>query len=172
MSLEASPHQDQDQSTSATPQVPEASVSTRSTRSSNRSKRTAESTTAKGKGKQVDAPRASKRTRRTTAVPLTINEPPKDTKGKKRAAPEPSSEDEAQASTKRPKTGYSLRSKSNLDTTSMPRKNLTAAAKGKLAMKNKAMAMASSSRLPNEDDDVEMKGEEEEGMSMEMLESV
>lgn len=44
-------------------------------------------------------------------IPLTIREPVRDIKGKKRAAPEPDDEDIAGPSTKRPRTSaYSLRS--------------------------------------------------------------
>ena len=44
-------------------------------------------------------------------IPLTIREPARDIKGKKREAPEPDDEDIAGPSTKRPRTlAYSLRS--------------------------------------------------------------
>jgi E3 ubiquitin-protein ligase TRIP12 len=57
------------------------------------------------------------RARRNTAA-LTINEPIRDPKGKKRAAPEPTEDDSSGSSTKRSKTsGYSLRSQLE-----MPRK--------------------------------------------------
>lgn len=72
------------------------------------------------------------RARRTTlpiAAPLTINEPPKDTKGKKRAAPG-ASEDEATATSAsapvkrtRPSSAYSLRPRIEVTTsTEMPKK--------------------------------------------------
>jgi E3 ubiquitin-protein ligase TRIP12 len=57
--------------------------------------------------------------------PLTINEPVRDPKGKKRAAPEPNSDEEESAgpSTKRPRTtSYSLRSTTVKDSIDMPRK--------------------------------------------------
>lgn len=55
-------------------------------------------------------PLSSRRTA-TINAPLTINEPVKDSKGKKRAVPEPAPEDDtAGPSTKRPRTSYSLRS--------------------------------------------------------------
>jgi E3 ubiquitin-protein ligase TRIP12 len=62
---------------------------------------------------------------------LTINEPVRDPKGKKRAAPEPSSDDEQSAgpSTKRARTtSYSLRSSTlkGADTPDMPRKTRSA----------------------------------------------
>jgi E3 ubiquitin-protein ligase TRIP12 len=56
---------------------------------------------------------------------LTINEPVRDPKGKKRAAPEPNSDEEESAgpSTKRPRTtSYSLRSSTLKDSSDMPRK--------------------------------------------------
>ncbi|KAJ7210562.1 hypothetical protein GGX14DRAFT_321812, partial [Mycena pura] len=56
---------------------------------------------------------------------LTINEPVRDPKGKKRAAPEPNSDDEsAGPSTKRARTtSYSLRSSTVKDSSNMPRKS-------------------------------------------------
>ena len=58
------------------------------------------------------------RPRRNIAT-LTINEPIRDLKGKKRAAPEPTEDDSSASSTKRLKTsGYALRSQSE-----MPRKS-------------------------------------------------
>ncbi|KAF4593200.1 Ubiquitin fusion degradation protein 4 [Pleurotus pulmonarius] len=151
--------EDQDQTPLVTPQVPESS--SRSTRSSQRTKRSADTALAKGKGKEVEQPRASKRSRKPTnppAAPLTISEPPKDLKGKKRAAPDPSSEEEDTAGpSKRPRTGYSLRSKSSTTNPSvMPRKPRPTVTKGKAAMKTKAMAMAGSSRVADDEDDVEM----------------
>ncbi|KAJ7698902.1 hypothetical protein B0H17DRAFT_1196492 [Mycena rosella] len=88
--------------------------------------------------------------------PLTINEPVRDPKGKKRAAPEPNSDEEETAgpSTKRPRTtSYSLRSATVKDSIDMPRKTRSIA-KGKMAVKSKVMAVAGSSRL--EDEDTEM----------------
>ncbi|KAJ7739810.1 ubiquitin-protein ligase [Mycena metata] len=129
--------------------------------------------TAKSKAKEspdTTAPRPAKRARRNAppAQPaLTINEPVRDLKGKKRAAPEPNSDedDEPGPSTKRPRTtSYSLRSSTVKDSSDMPRKT-RAAAKGKMAVKNKAMAVAGSSRLEDEDTemlDAEFKQEEPE----------
>ncbi|KAF8906204.1 hypothetical protein CPB84DRAFT_1813845 [Gymnopilus junonius] len=92
--------------------------------------------------------------RRTSALPLTINEPSRDLKGKKRAAPETDEDELAGPSTKRPRTSaYSLRSTSASAQSQMPRKSRTSAPKGKAALKSK-MAVASSSRIEN--DDVEM----------------
>lgn len=118
------------------------------------SKRTRESTNAKGKGREVaDEPsRAGKRcvhafgiclesvlnivphlrARRSTypvSPTLTINEPAKDTKGKKRAAPEDNSDDEAvnsiSAPVKRTRTisSYSLRSRDTTTPNEMPKKS-------------------------------------------------
>ena len=108
-----------------------------------------------------------------TSAPLTINEPVRDPKGKKRAAPDPSFDEES-VPVKRPRTSYSLRSRPDSTSTQpveMPKKTRLAhlcpgadsssrvclrssAAKGKMAMKNKALAASSSSRL--EDEDIEM----------------
>ncbi|KAJ6581866.1 hypothetical protein B0H19DRAFT_1370075 [Mycena capillaripes] len=123
-----------------------------------KSKRTAKSK-AKDSSDTATATRPAKRARRNppAAQPaLTINEPVRDPKGKKRAAPEPNSDEEESAgpSTKRPRTtSYSLRSSTVKYSTEMPRKTRSVA-KGKMVMKNKAMAVASSSRL--EDEDAEM----------------
>lgn len=59
-----------------------------------------------------------------TTAPLTINEPIRDTKGKKRAAPETDDEDLTIPSTKRIRTSaYSLRSTtSSANPADMPRK--------------------------------------------------
>jgi len=61
---------------------------------------------------------------RRNPAPLTINEPIRDTKGKKRAAPEPTDDVFEGPSTKRPKiSAYSLRSTSTSQHQSeMPRK--------------------------------------------------
>ena len=98
---------------------------------------------------------------------MTINEPIRDPKGKKRATPEPEEEDTAGPSVKRPRTStyYSLRS-STTHLPEMPRKTRFAlpcllyiyltitiprtSAKGKAALKSK-MAAASSSHIENED---------------------
>ncbi|GBE89625.1 hypothetical protein SCP_1602880 [Sparassis crispa] len=125
--------------------------------------------TGKGKAKEVvsdESSRASKRARRATYPPntaLTINEPPKDAKGKKRAVPEPQSEEDestaAAASSKRLRTStsaYSLRSRVDVHPSNMTKKpRSTATGKGKAAMKSKAMAAAASSSRA-EDEDVEM----------------
>ncbi|KAF8262629.1 hypothetical protein EI94DRAFT_1773142 [Lactarius quietus] len=106
------------------------------------------------------------RARRTTypPPPLTINEPTRDTKGKKRAAAELPSEDISASApagpSKRPRsatTAYALRSRSDATQSSeMPKKmRQTSAAKGKAATaKSKAMAAPGPSR--GEDEDVEM----------------
>ncbi|KAJ6519112.1 hypothetical protein C8R45DRAFT_950282 [Mycena sanguinolenta] len=130
---------DDEQSSSAVPQ----------TRA--RSKRTPKSKA--NESADTTATRSAKRARRNPPqTPLTINEPVRDPKGKKRAAPEPNSDEEESAGpSKRPRTtSYSLRS----STRDMPRKTRSAA-KGKAAVKSKAaMAVAGSSRL--EDEDTEM----------------
>ncbi|KAF9047194.1 hypothetical protein BDZ89DRAFT_1058246 [Hymenopellis radicata] len=142
------------QSASSAATQPEASSSSKP---SQRPKRTREP--AKPKDISDDS-RPTRRSRRTApaaaSTALTINEPVKDTKGKKRAAPEPSSEDDAPGPSKRPRTTstYSLRSQATAPkpSTSMPRKTRSSAAvKGKMAMRSKA---ASSSRI--QDDDVDM----------------
>jgi E3 ubiquitin-protein ligase TRIP12 len=115
------------------------------------------------------------RTRRTTfpsTAPLIINEPVRDPKGKKRAAPDTSFDEEV-APLKRPRTSYSLRSRSDPTSSQlvdMPKKTRQARlslcghrclragrssiTKGKMAIKGKALATAGSSRL--EDEDIEM----------------
>ncbi|KAJ7625532.1 hypothetical protein FB45DRAFT_921679 [Roridomyces roridus] len=137
-----------------------------STRS--KSRRTGKSK-AKESPETTTATRPAKRARRNpppAQTPLTINEPVRDPKGKKRAAPEPTSDDEESAgpSTKRPRTtSYSLRSSTVKDSTDMPRKTRSTA-KGKMVAKNKAMAIAGSSRLEDEDTemlDAEYKHEED-----------
>ncbi|KAF5361746.1 hypothetical protein D9756_002251 [Leucocoprinus leucothites] len=131
---------------------------TRSAVTTIKSKRTRDTNSAKGKGKEIvdETPsRSNKRSRRTatTNTPLTINEPVKDPKGKKRAAPEPAPEDDsAGPSTKRQRTSYSLRSSAiSSQTHDMPRKASTKPTRGKAVGKSK---LASTSRL--EDEDVEM----------------
>ncbi|GJE98055.1 Ubiquitin fusion degradation protein [Phanerochaete sordida] len=137
--------------------------------SSSSSKRIRE-TAAKGKGKEVsdDTPRISKRARRSTfptAPPLTINEPPKDAKGKKRAAPDENSEEEAVTSVSapvkrtRPSTSsYSLRSRTDAAATptDMPKKTRSTSGKGKAASRSKAMAASIPSGSRAEDEDIEM----------------
>ncbi|CAK5283219.1 unnamed protein product [Mycena citricolor] len=139
---------DSEQSTTAQPQT--RSKPKRSNK--NKSKDTSESA----------ATRPSKRARRNipAAQPaLSINEPVSDPKGKKRAVPEPSSDDDptAGSSPKRIRTtSYSLRSSTTTvkdSTTEMPKKSRSAA-KGKQPAKSKAMTAAGSSKI--EDEDVEM----------------
>ncbi|KIL69369.1 hypothetical protein M378DRAFT_184532 [Amanita muscaria Koide BX008] len=143
---------------SAAPTEPSSSRVTRSTSNSVKVTRSKDTTAGKSKSKAVseEAPlRPNKRPRRNPpaqSVALTINEPPKDIKGKKRAAPEPSSGDEdiAGPSTKRPRTSYSLRSTTvSTDPSTMNRKTRSSAAKGK----SPAMAkiVASTSRVADED---------------------
>ncbi|KAI8996413.1 hypothetical protein BD414DRAFT_455102 [Trametes punicea] len=135
--------------------------------SSSSTKRTRESSSHKGKGKELaDESRASKRARRSTYPPtssLTINEPSKDSKGKKRAAPEDrSDEDVTPAATsapkkfKRPTSAYSLRPRADSQTVSdMTRRARASSGKGKVTAKSKAlMAAESSSRAGDEDVDM------------------
>ncbi|KAI0686676.1 hypothetical protein BC835DRAFT_1287769 [Cytidiella melzeri] len=137
--------------------------------SSSSSKRFRDTATAKGKGKEVDEPnRATKKARRTTypiATPLTIIEPPKDLKGKKRAAPEGSSEDETTAASvsapvKRTRTtsAYSLRSRTEATSSNdMPKKSRSSLGKGKaIAAKSKTTAASIPSSSRADDEDVEM----------------
>ncbi|KAI0628036.1 hypothetical protein C8Q77DRAFT_1068746 [Trametes polyzona] len=143
-----------------------SSVDSQQTPSSS-SKRVRDNTSHKGKGKEVaDESRASKRARRSTypaTSALTINEPAKDSKGKKRAAPEDhSEEDETAAATsatkklKRPTSAYTLRPRAdNQGTSDMTRKTRAASGKGKVTAKSKAlMAAAGTSR--GGDDDIDM----------------
>lgn len=130
------------------------------------SKRVREATGGKGKAQEVstESSRASKKARRATypATTLSINETPRDAKGKKRAVPESQSEEEnvaSSANTKRLRattSAYQLRSRSDTQASSeMTKKTRSTTAKGKAATKSKAMAVAaSSSRV--EDEDVEM----------------
>ncbi|KAI3602651.1 ubiquitin-protein ligase [Moniliophthora roreri] len=110
----------------------------------------------KGKAKQVADEPPKRRTRRnatnTSIPPLTINEPVKDPKGKKRAAPEVSSDDDRApgTSTKRPRTRSQTTTNQSPD---MPRKTKSTA-KGKMAVKAKALAAAGSSQQA--DPDIEM----------------
>ncbi|KAF9454223.1 hypothetical protein P691DRAFT_809767 [Macrolepiota fuliginosa MF-IS2] len=132
---------------------------TRAAISITRNKRTKDTSSAKGKAKEAvdETPsRSNKRSRRTITSnqPLTINEPVKDLKGKKRAAPEPAPEDDtAGPSTKRSRTSsYSLRpSTLSSHAHDMPRKSSAKPTRGKAVGKSK---LASTSHL--EDDDVEM----------------
>ncbi|KAK7056382.1 Ubiquitin fusion degradation protein 4 [Paramarasmius palmivorus] len=111
----------------------------------------------KGKAKQVADEPPKRRTRRNTTntsnPPLTINEPVKDPKGKKRAAPEVSSDEDhaPSSSSKRPRTRSQTTTNQSTD---MPRKTKSTTAKGKMAVKAKAMAAAGSSQQV--DPDIEM----------------
>ncbi|KAF9269116.1 hypothetical protein L218DRAFT_851812 [Marasmius fiardii PR-910] len=114
------------QSSSSGQHLPDSSIS-RGTRT----KRPREGTSGKGKAKETTEGTSRRRTRRnantTSNLPLTIQEPVKDPKGKKRAAPEPSSEEDNSAftSTKRSRTtSYALRSQTsnNQPSTDMPKK--------------------------------------------------
>ncbi|KAL4245224.1 UPL family protein [Abortiporus biennis] len=142
--------------------------------SSSTSKRSRDTSTAKGKGKEVaeESPRPNKRARRTTypvATGVTIHEPVKDSKGKKRAAPETNSEDDtttpatsASAPVKRTRTsvGYSLRSRAEPQLpppADMPKKSSrSSSSKGKATAKAKAMSIATASSSRREDEDTEM----------------
>ncbi|PIL24628.1 transporter [Ganoderma sinense ZZ0214-1] len=121
----------------------------------------------KGKGREVaDETRTTKRTRRVTLPApsaLTINEPTKDAKGKKRAAPEDHSDDDGTTATpsaaKKPRratSAYSLRPRGDHQGASdMTRKTRTASGKGKTNAKSKVMmAAAGSSRVVDEDVDM------------------
>ncbi|TFK74978.1 hypothetical protein BDN72DRAFT_886090 [Pluteus cervinus] len=144
-------------STSTTPQETTTSRVTRSTSTRNRNPRDSSANKAGNESHELVNPRASKRPRRSapvTSAALVINEPPRDLKGKKRAAPEPTSEEEAGPSKRLRTTSYSLRSTTTATASqSMPRKSKPATSKGKAVMKAK-MSMASSSRV--EDEDVDM----------------
>ncbi|KAI9062557.1 hypothetical protein FKP32DRAFT_1593207 [Trametes sanguinea] len=135
--------------------------------SSSSSKRVRDTSSHKGKGKEVaDESRASKRARRSTfptTSALTINEPTKDSKGKKRAAPEDHSEDDSTAAAtsalkkpRRPTSAYSLRPRADNQTPAdMTRKTRATSGKGKVTAKNKAlMSSAGSSRAGDEDVDM------------------
>ncbi|THH12821.1 hypothetical protein EW146_g7335 [Bondarzewia mesenterica] len=145
--------------------APPPETSTRQTRPST-SRRTRDPS---GKGKAKETPeeatiRPAKKARRSTypvtASGLTINEPTRDTKGKKRAAPEALSDNEdhtttPSSSSKRSRTtAYSLRSRPDITTTDMPKKTRQSSAKGKAAAKNKVIAAAGPSRMGDEDVDM------------------
>ncbi|KAI0352109.1 hypothetical protein OH77DRAFT_1428880 [Trametes cingulata] len=144
-----------------------ASADSQQASSSSSSKRIRDSTSHKGKGKEVvDDSRLSKRARRSTfpaTSALTINEPPKDSKGKKRAAPEDHSEDDDSAAAasvpkklKRATSAYSLRPRGdNQSASDMTRKTRASSSKGRVTAKSKAyMTAASSSRAGDEDVDM------------------
>ncbi|KAF8637626.1 hypothetical protein AX17_002695 [Amanita inopinata Kibby_2008] len=145
---------------SAAPSTAETS-STRITRSSSnsvRATRSKDSAFGKSKVKEVSeetASRPNKRARRDLhpqSTALTINEPIRDTKGKKRAPPEPNSGDEESAgpSVKRPRTSYALRSSTVFtEPSTMNRKTRSSTAKGKSPAKSKAIA--STSKIADED---------------------
>ncbi|KAF8557697.1 hypothetical protein OG21DRAFT_1434490 [Imleria badia] len=154
--------------------VEQSSAPSENTRASkpttSKNKRPREVAPGKGKAKDStdDSTRASKRARRTTfpsasTSSLTINEPSKDRKGKKRAAPEADSEEEggnsaALSSSKRTRTtAYSLRSRAGPSTSisaPMPKKSRPSPNKGKVATKAKTAATASTSRIHDEDVDM------------------
>ncbi|KIJ58588.1 hypothetical protein HYDPIDRAFT_34032 [Hydnomerulius pinastri MD-312] len=116
----------------------------------------------------VDEFTQSKRVRRATfpsasTSSLTINEPTKDQKGKKCAAPEADSEEEEanlalSSTSKRTRTtAYSLRSRAEASTSisaPMPKKSEPSPTKANVAAKAEAGVSASSSRM--HDEDVEM----------------
>ncbi|CEL61949.1 E3 ubiquitin-protein ligase TRIP12 [Rhizoctonia solani AG-1 IB] len=115
----------------------------------------------KGKNKQSDDPRPAKRPRRSapaatpsTSNGITINEPKRDSKGKKRAAPDPDSDDPA-TSPKKHKSPYSLRNRTSLpnlkSTTTMSRKNkATRRSAGKSTRDDEALDLAGDNR-PEDD---------------------
>ncbi|KAJ4473595.1 hypothetical protein J3R30DRAFT_3659131 [Lentinula aciculospora] len=153
--------------------------SSRGTRASN--KRSRESASGKGKAKEVFSEEPTRRRTRRSGlvanVPLTINEPVKDPKGKKRAAPESASdEDISSSSNKRARTSHNFRLQS-ASTSDMPRKTRSIT-KGKMAAKVKAMAEAESSQHHDEDInmiDPKVKPEEsdhEEDNSAEIMEDM
>ncbi|KAJ1306674.1 hypothetical protein OPQ81_007668 [Rhizoctonia solani] len=130
-------------------------TSTASPSSSNQNRRK-----DKGKNKQIDDPRPAKRPRRsapaapTTSNGISINEPKRDSKGKKRAAPDPDSDDPA-TSAKKHKSPYALRNRTSLpnlkSTTTMTRKNrATRKSTGKSTTDDEALDLAGDSR-PEED---------------------
>ncbi|TFK51850.1 hypothetical protein OE88DRAFT_1679337 [Heliocybe sulcata] len=174
---------DSTEQSSSTAATSEATRATRAGNSSSKLKR--ERSTGKGKAKESadEASRASKRyvfvrraTFPTTNPSLTINEPERDIKGKKRAAPEGPEEDVPSPTTvsapvKRVRgaaSSYSLRSRTDSTTSlsvEMPKKTKTALAKGKAPSKSKAMAAAGPSQT--EDEDVEMMDVETKGENAE-----
>ncbi|THH11305.1 hypothetical protein EW145_g739 [Phellinidium pouzarii] len=122
--------------------------------------------TGKGKGKDLpaDSPsvpaRSSKRTRRATLPPTAsaflINEPAKDSKGKKRAAPESISEDESTPSSSK-KIRSSHTSRIRKDSSSQMPKNSRSMSKAKGgATKGKAVAAPGPSRPSLLEDNIDM----------------
>ncbi|KAF8449163.1 hypothetical protein L210DRAFT_3609574 [Boletus edulis BED1] len=162
--------QARDKDSDAVEQSSAPSENTRTPKSTtSKNKRSREVASGKGKAKDStdDTTRASKRARRATfpSAPtssLTINEPTKDRKGKKRAAPEADSEEEgsnsAVLSSKRTRTtAYSLRSRPGPSTSisaPMPKKSRPSPNKGKVAAKAKTAATPSTSRIHDEDVDM------------------
>ncbi|KAF9221474.1 hypothetical protein BS17DRAFT_758087 [Gyrodon lividus] len=150
--------------------LPENTRSSKPTTSKNKRSREVASGQGKAKDSNDDSTRASKRARRatfpsTSTSSLTINEPTKDRKGKKRAAPEADSEEEGanlalSSSSKRTRTTtYSLRSRAGPSTSisaPMPKKSKPSPIKGKVPAKTKAGTSASTSRT--HDEDAEMLG--------------
>ncbi|KAF9479594.1 hypothetical protein BDN70DRAFT_906231 [Pholiota conissans] len=156
--------------------TPLESISTHNARvSPAKVNRAREHNTGKGKAREVPqeaSTRSSKRPRRnpaSTTTPLTIAEPTRDLKGKKRAVPEPDDEEIAGPS-KRPRTvGYTLRSTSSSSHPEMPRKSRVSSHKGKTVTKSK-MTVASSSRIESEDVemmDAEYPGSKHDGSDLE-----
>ncbi|KAL0059411.1 Ubiquitin fusion degradation protein 4 [Marasmius tenuissimus] len=142
---------------SSSQHLPDSSIS-RATRA----KRPREGTSGKGKAKETAEGSSRRRTRRnvntTSNPPLTIQEPVKDPKGKKRAVPEPSSDEENTASTssKRSRTtSYSLRSQTSTNQSPDMPKKTRSVSKGKMAAKAKAMVAAAGSSQQL-DADIEM----------------
>ncbi|KIJ20720.1 hypothetical protein PAXINDRAFT_165588 [Paxillus involutus ATCC 200175] len=144
------------------------SENTRSSKpTTSKNKRPRETATGKGKEKDFndESAQASKRARRATfplasTSSLTINEPTKDRKGKKRAAPEADSEEERanlalSSSSKRTRTAaYSLRSRVGPSTSisaPMPKKTKPSPTKSKVVTKAKVGTSASTSRVHDED---------------------
>ncbi|EUC59067.1 E3 ubiquitin protein ligase [Rhizoctonia solani AG-3 Rhs1AP] len=111
----------------------------------------------KGKNKPIEDPRPAKRPRRSApaaANGISINEPKRDSKGKKRAAPEPDSDDPA-TSTKKHKSPYALRNRTSLpnikSTTTMSRKNrATRKSPGKATRDDETLDLPTDNR-PEED---------------------
>ncbi|THU92737.1 hypothetical protein K435DRAFT_671560 [Dendrothele bispora CBS 962.96] len=150
-------YQAKDRNLNTDQQTPSSSADSPTSRGNPSSKRSRESAQGKGKGKDTNEEPPRRRTRRSgvsSNTSLSINEPVRDPKGKKRAVPEPSDDEEAVGpSNKRSRTSYGLRSQTS-QSHEMPKKNRTTA-KGKAAgSKAKALAAAGSSQLHN--DDIEM----------------
>ncbi|KAF9071607.1 hypothetical protein BDP27DRAFT_1382427 [Rhodocollybia butyracea] len=145
-------NQDKERDLSAEPSS--SVIPAESSRGNRANKRTREQASGKGKAKEILTEEPRRRRTRSSGLPaLTISEPSKDPKGKKRAAPEPASDDETAApSAKRFRASHSLRFQSTT-TSDMPRKTRSTT-KGKMAAKAKAMAAADSA--PHHDEDINM----------------